>query len=226
MSYKGRPERFRFSDDEVINNKVNEAIRALNEALYEAIENKSIKVKGIAEEREDNKVKDVLVITFLADSTKGMTLKQRINVYNTQLKSEIEAFIAAGMAKTLSKDEILLQWQTYMKAPYAADIIKEAIKKGGFAATRIKSKGIHHGKGRYISSFENLKRLYITTLQQVYNKTLKEIFKNKGFIGWFTIRGSNYPCPICESEAFVLHPPDQDFLSWHPNCVCLYIPIY
>ena len=226
LSYKGRPERFRFSDNEVINGKVNEAIRALNEALYKAIENKSIRVKGIAEEREGHKIEDVLVIAFLADYIKGRTLKQRINVYTTQLKSEIEAFIAAGMTKDMSKDEILRQWQTYMKAPYAANIIKEAIEKGGFAATRIKSKGIHYGKGRYISSFDNLKRLYITTIQQVYNNTLNKIFKSKGFKGWFTIRGSNYPCPICESEALVPHPADQDFLSWHPNCVCLYIPMY
>ena len=76
LSYKGRPERFRFSDNEVINGKVNEAIRALNEALYKAIENKSIRVKGIAEEREGHKIEDVLVIAFLADYIKGRTLKQ------------------------------------------------------------------------------------------------------------------------------------------------------
>lgn len=226
MSYKGRPERFRFSDNEVINEKVNEAIRALNEALYKAIENKSIRVKSIAEEREDHKVEDALVIAFLADYIKGRTLKQRINVYTTQLKTEIEAFIAAGLTKDLSKDEILRQWKTYIKSPYAADIIKEAIGKGGFAATRLKTKGIHYGTGRYISSFENIKRLYITTIQSVYNKSLQEIFKKKEFIGWFTVRGSNYPCPICESMAYIIRNPDEPFLSYHPFCMCLYIPIY
>lgn len=226
MSYKGHPERFRFSDNEVINEKVNEAIRALNEAIYKAIEKGSITVKGIAEEREDDKIKDILIIILLASAIGDRTLKQRISLYTTQLKSEIEAFIAAGMAKSFSKNEILRQWQTNMKSPYASDIIKEAIKKGGFAATRIKTRGIHYGKGRYISAFENLKRLYITTLQQIYNKSLREIFKKKGFIGWFTIRGSNYPCPICESEAFVPHAAEEEFFGYHPYCLCLYIPIY
>lgn len=226
MSYKGHPERFRFSDDEDINEKVNEAIRALNDALYQAIEKESLIVKKIAEDREDNMIDDVLIIGFLSSLIGGKTLKQRINLYTTQLKTEIEAFIAAGMAIKLSPDGILREWQANKKSPYGSTLIKEAIKKGGFAATRIQTKGIHYGIGRYIGAFENIRRLYITTIQEAYNKSLEEIFKKKGFIGWFTVRGSNYPCPICESMTFVIHSPDESFIAYHPFCMCLYIPIY
>lgn len=226
MFYNGSPERFRFSANEVVNEKVNAIIRDLNEALYQAIEKKSLIVKHVAEERENDRIGDALVIAFLATLIGEKTLKQRISLYTTQLKAEIEAFIAAGMAIKLSGNDILREWQTHMKTPYASVLIKEAIKKGGFAATRIKTKGIHYGAGRYISAFENLRRLYITTLQQVYNESLQEIFKKRGFIGWFTVRGSSYPCPICESMAFVIHNPEEKFLTYHPFCMCLYIPIY
>lgn len=226
MSYNGSPERFRFSANEVVNEKVNAAIRALNEALYQAIEKESLVVKQVAEERENDRIDDALIIAFLASLIGEKTLKQRISLYTTQLKAEIEAFIAAGMAIKLSTGDILREWQTHMKAPYGSALIKEAIKKGGFAATRIQTKGIHYGTGRYISAFENIRRLYITTLQQAYNRSLREIFKKKGFVGWFTVRGSSYPCPICESMAFEIHPPEEKFLSYHPFCMCLYIPIY
>lgn len=225
-AYKGRPELFRFSDNEVINEKVNVAIRSLNEALYQAIEKGSITVKGIAEEREDSEIKNILVINFLARFIAAKTLKQRISLYTGQLKTEIEAFIAAGLAKQLAQSDILKEWEAFRKSPYGSDLIREAIKKGGFAATRIQSRGIHYGKGRYVSSFENLRRLYLTTIQQVYNFSLTQAAKAKGMIGWFTVRGSSYPCPLCESEAFIIHDPKDKFLAYHPFCMCIYIPIY
>lgn len=226
MKHKGLGKRFRFSEDESLNKKVNEIISRLREDLYSDIEERSLIVKQIAEEKEDSKVDDAIVIAFLLSKIKGNTLKERINLYTGQLKSEVESFISAGIASGLSKDEILTQWLTNVKSPYAAKIMRDAMSGSGFAATRIQSKGIHYGTGRYISSFDNLKRLAITTIGQTYNHARQFAANIKGAYGWYTVRGSSYPCSLCDSETGIFHPITESFLSYHPNCCCQQIFVY
>ncbi|MEG2573948.1 MAG: hypothetical protein RSA44_04715, partial [Bacteroides sp.] len=94
MKHKGLGKRFRFSEDESLNKKVDEIVSRLREALYSDIEERSLIVKRIAEEKEDSKVDDAIVIAFLLSRIKENTLKERINLYTGQLKSEIESFIS------------------------------------------------------------------------------------------------------------------------------------
>lgn len=226
MKHKRLGKRFRFSEDEALNKKVNEIISRLSEDLYSDIEERSLIVKQIAEEKEDSKVDDAIVIAFLLSKIKGNTLKERINLYTGQLKSEVESFISAGIASGLSKDEILTQWLTNVKSPYAAKIMRDAMAGTGFAATRIQSKGIHYGTGRYISSFDNLKRLEITTIEQSYLHSVQTMAVAKGATAWYTIRGSLYPCSVCDGEVGMMHQITESFIGYHPKCVCIQVFIY
>lgn len=226
MKHKRLEKRFRFSEDDNLNKKVNEIISRLREDLYYDIEEKSLIVKQIAEEKENSKVDDAIVIAFLLSRIKGSTLKERISLYTGQLRSEIESFISAGIAAGLSKDEILTQWLTHAKSPYSAKIMRNAMNDTGFSATRIQSKGIHYGTGRYISSFDNLKRLVVTTIGQSYLHSAQNMAISKGATAWYTVRGSLYPCSICDSEVGIKHPITDPFIGYHPKCVCIQVFIY
>ncbi|MEG1546565.1 MAG: hypothetical protein RR319_01285 [Bacteroides sp.] len=226
MEHKGLGKRFRFSEDESLNKKVDEIISRLREALHSDIEEISLIVKRIAEEKEDSKVDDAIVIAFLLSRIKGNTLKERINLYTGQLKSEIESFISAGIAAGLSKDEILSQWLINVKSPYAAKIMRDAMSDTGFTATRIQSKGIHYGKGRYTSSFDNLKRLLITTIGQSYLHASQTMAATNGAIGWYSVRGSLYPCSVCDGEVGITHQISEQFIGYHPNCCCIQVFTY
>lgn len=220
-------ERFRFSSNPKLEDKVNEILGKLREKLYAITENRSLKAKKVAEEKEGNTLDNVLIISFLSSKIGEKTLRERINIYSNQLKTEIEAFIAAGKAFEKSRNEIINEWQKFQKSPYSSPLLKEAISNGGFASTRIQSKGIHYGKGRYISAFENLRRLEITTIQQAYNYAVMKLWQNNNrIIGWASFRGSNYPCPICESQVGIPHSIKEDFLGYHPYCMCIPIPLY
>jgi len=225
-SYTGDFKRFRFTDNKTINDKVDKAITALNEAIMLTFETRAINVKQVAEKREDDKSDDVALILWLLGKIGDKTLKDRATLYTSQLKTEIEAFVAAGMAKGLSSDAILNNWLTYMKAPYSSPLIREAMATGGFSATVLASRGLHLGKGLYISSFENIKRLEQATIQMAYNKTLFDIWGGRGVVGFYTIRGSSYPCGVCDSQVGLFHSKDEFFSGYHQKCACLVIPVY
>jgi len=224
--YTGDFKRFRFTDNKTINDKVDKAITALNESIMLTFQTRAINVKHIAEKREDDKSDEAALILWLLGKIGDKTLKERATLYTSQLKTEIEAFVAAGMDKGLSSDAILNNWLTYMKAPYSSPLIREAMAIGGFSATVLASRGLHLGRGRYISSFENIKRLEQATIQMAYNKTLFDIWGGRNVIGWYSVRGSSYPCGVCDSQVGVFHSKDEFFYGFHTRCMCIPIPVY
>jgi len=88
------------------------------------------------------------------------------------------------------------------------------------------SRGLHLGKGRYISSFENIKRLEQATIQMAYNKTLFDIWGGRNVVGYYTVRGGNYPCGLCDSWVGIFHTKDEFYFGYHGHCACLAIPVY
>ena len=61
---------------------------------------------------------------------------------------------------------------------------------------------------------------------QAYNYALNEIWKEDDNVeGWYTIRGSNYPCEYCDSQVGIIHPKSEMFYGYHPRCCCIMIPV-
>lgn len=228
LNYSNLGKDFQFNTDPKLEKYVNEKLIEIQKELFNIIYLRCVNVETLAygSNKRDNDNK--LLIAFLSSKIADKTLEMRIEQYVSQLRSEVEAFIAIGIHKRFNRDKILAEYLTNLNKPYKASIMIEAFKENGFKAERIVSKGISYGRGKYIASFNNLKRLEQTTIFQAYHHIKQNIWNSdKNYLGWMTFRNSGYFCPdFCEPQVGVFHPKTELYQGWHDGCVCLCIPIY
>ncbi len=167
------------------------------------------------------------IIAFTDEDIDGMDLYDRINRHTNNFKLEAEAFIVAGIANKLSKNQVVDEWIKNANKPYSSELIKEAIKSNEYEATNLKAKGFSYGNGVQKSSLMGLTLVVQDSLFRFYNKTLNDSWLTDGnILGWISIRNSSFPCQLCDSESYIFHPITETFVSWHRRCVCLCVPIY
>lgn len=187
-------------------------------------------IYSISDEATDSNTRDADKVdamnTFINEDIEGKNTIDRISDYCENFMYEAEAFIVAGLASDLSKDEILTEWSKYANKPYNSEVIKEAIRSNEFEATNIKSKGVSYGSGISQSALLALTLVGQDTAFRFYNRNLRESWLlNNTISGWISIRNSSFPCQLCDSQAYVFHPISELFQAWHRRCVCLCIPV-
>ncbi|PXV66858.1 hypothetical protein CLV62_104119 [Dysgonomonas alginatilytica] len=218
---------FQFSANSELDEKVSSINDEIRKEIFNIIYTRCKYADTLAHEKEAEEKSDKFLLLFLGSVIAGQTLQERINRYVSNMSYEIEAYIAAGLAKGMSRTQVLSDYLTWFKSPYKSPLLLDAFRKQGFKAERILSKGITFGSGIYISSFDNLVRLEQQTIFHAYNNTLNSIWLTKPeIIGWYTIRGSAYPCTICDDNVGVFHSKDEFFSGYHVRCCCILIPVY
>ena len=187
-------------------------------------------IYSISDEATDSNTSDSDKVdamnAFINEDIDGKNTIDRIADYCKNFMYEAEAFIVAGLASDLSKDEILTEWSKYANKPYNSELIKEAMRSNEFEATNIKSKGVTYGSGISQSALLALTLVGQDTAFRFYNRNLREAWLlNNTISGWISIRNSSFPCQLCDSQAYVFHPMSELFQAWHRRCVCLCIPV-
>jgi len=153
-------------------------------------------------------------------------MEDRINLYTTQFRNEIEAYIAIGISKGMNQTQIYNYYLTWLKNPFASPLFLEALRKQGYKADAINNNRTKQ-KNKYKSAHNNLVRLQQDSIMRAYNHAVNSLWLgNQNIVGWYTVRGSSYPCAICDDNVGVFHPKDEFFYGWHPRCVCLMLPLY
>ncbi|SBV91964.1 hypothetical protein [uncultured Dysgonomonas sp.] len=229
LAYSNLGKAFQFSANPQLEKAVNDILDKLRTDLFNIIYIRAENVDKIAHKKEDkNRDNNSLLLAFLTAEIANKTLEMRIADYVSQMRSEVEAFVAAGIFKGLNKDQILNAYLANIQKPYLSPILLEAFREGGFKAERIVSKGITFGTGKYVAAFNNLKRLEQDTIFRAYSHIEHSIWSlDNSYIGWMTYRNSGYDCPnYCQPQVGVFHPKTEFFWGWHSGCVCLCIPIY
>lgn len=224
-SYLGKS--FHFSANSELDEKASSITDEIKKEIFNIIYTRCDYVDTLAHEKEAEEKSDKFLPLFLGSVIAGQTLEERISRYVSTMHYEIEAYIAAGLANGISRTQILSYYLTWLKAPYKSPLLLDAFRQQGFKAERILSKGITFGSGIYISSFDNLVRIEQQTIFHAYNNTLNSIWLTRPeIIGWYTIRGSAYPCTVCDENVGVFHPKDEFFSGYHARCCCIMIPFY
>lgn len=217
---------FQFSANDELEKSVNGIMSEFKDSVYDITERRVLRSKTLSENRNKSNIEDAIILGFVFGKLGEYTFRERLNKYSIQIKMEIEAAIASGIFEGMSQTQILNQIMIYSNMPYVNPSIREAIKKGGFAATRIKSQGITYGTGRYTSGMANLKRIEFTAISQGYNYANHKIWgNNKNIIGYYAFRNSSYPCELCDSNVG-FHKITDLTLPVHGNCQCGAFPVY
>lgn len=214
---------FTFSKNRSIEKKVDNILDELSGTIYLSISKRAKKSISQAFEKTDNKFKSDIFIAFMGVKIEGKSIADRINAYISNFKTEIEAYIAIGLASGYSSSKIYSLWLSNKKKPYDYLLIRQNI--GKFKAEGL-NKDLKIGRGYSTSSFMGFKDLEMNNTFQAYNYGLNKIWEEDDkIIGWYTIRGSNYPCELCDSFVGKFHDQSEIFYGYHPRCCCIMIPV-
>ena len=82
----------------------------------------------------------------------------------------------------------------------------------------------NYGVGKYATSYNNLNRLVTDTIARSRQKLFINRENKNGANAWYVQRGSSYPCSLCDSNVGI-HYNSFDLPPYHPNCVCMAIPL-
>lgn len=214
--YKIKASLFKFSTNVNLKKEVDNVLARLREMIYDYTENLSVAVES--EESEE-------ICDLINEETYGHTLKERINTYTNRYKYELEAFIASGLAFGYGVNKLLSTVRANINAPYNNKLFRNSVVKGGMVATRIKTGGISYGQGHSNSARNLLLTLTRYTIGSAWMNRLGTWAYNKGATGYYSFRGSSYPCSKCDSMTG--YHPIQDYQSqWHLNCRCYFVFVY
>lgn len=136
-----------------------------------------------------------------------------ITKYYDILREEIAFAIDSGYIEDLPI--FLSNPQAYMSS-----------KKNGL--NELKGAISEAGRGVSYSFSENMKKLGISVAALSYANAELALWKRNGAIeGYFGVRNSDYPCPLCDEYANVFIPISQGMLyPLHNRCVCAVVPLY
>lgn len=221
LEYADLGKEFTFDAREQLRVEIDTLFGLMQEELLNLINKRSLQASELIQENEDD------IHPFMLLDYKGGNVSSRISNYLSNIRKELETYIAIGIVDKLNKDDIVNLYLSNLKHPYKSKEFIDAVNERGYKTERIKNKGVTFGVGKYISAFSGLKMLEQDTIYKAYNYSLQRSWILSGdVIGWYTVRGSNFPCPdICDPMVKVFHPINEPYYGYHARCVCPMIPV-
>lgn len=152
------------------------------------------------------------------------TLENRLCVFSR----DIEALVASMRYAKRNVTQAVSRIKTNLHTVYVTPEVLAAIKnRSNIKATYIKSGGIKHGNiGNSNSEANNIERFGEITVQMAWMKNKQEEYKEEGVDGFYVMRGSNYPCAICDDHVgFHKIEETEHFPPFHGHCCCIAVPL-
>lgn len=177
----------------------------------------------------DKEKKRLLLLWILALGKNNQGLRQTVHQRLRMFLKDMEAMIAAAKtakfnaikAMTIIKGNIHTAYQMpgMIAAFYNASL---------YEAEYIRSRGVKHGyRGSSNSEANNIGRMAKTTLQMAWMYQQRQNYEEQGAVGFYVLRGSTYPCELCDSKVGFHQIDEIDaFPLYHANCCCVAVPIF
>ena len=180
---------------------------------------------------DDNEERRKLLLLWLLSLGWGNknlrdTLHDKLRQFLYDLEAQIAAMKLAGYTADKAVERILETLTGVYKGREVQQAIMRPIR---MAAFYIQERGVHHGnRGQSSSGANNVISMVKTTLTMAWQYMRGLIFKARGAIGYYQLRGSTYNCDPCDSEVG-FHKGLEGITEKpmvHPNCMCYRIPVY
>lgn len=158
----------------------------------------------------------------------GKNLQGTLDGYLFKFMKDLEAAVAALRYANATMAEAVTKTKTHLHTIYTMPEVMAAFKEAStFAATYIQSKGVQQGGvGLSNNGSTNVTKMARVTLQMAWMRSYRMDFEESGAVGFYVLRGSSYPCSLCDSKVgFHVIDEIDDFPPFHPNCCCYVIPI-
>ena len=216
---------------------LNEAIfEKISELMDEAADDILEYIKEYATKCTTNESRIYMLILYILSLGRNkMRFEKTLQTYMKRYLYDIEALIAAYKYAGYNMPTALVKAKNAYRNVYQQPEVKAAYKVPTMQAMYIRSKGIHYDfqtgiatVGLSANGSTNVIYLAETTLKMAWNRSEALDFKEKGAVGYYQLRGSNYPCQMCDAEVG-FHLSVDGIINdpmIHPHCACYRIPIY
>lgn len=201
--YSIAPSNFKFSANAQLKKRIDAVIEELVEAII--ADARTIVLNG----EEDDERKSAILAWFTS-AFLGKTFRQRVSKHIRLFAAEMEESIATAKKLGYSAPKTASLVGAYISAPYNSPLLSGSSAK-------------HSGTGTYASAYKNLDRAVTDQVARTVQRKFYE-FDHAGTTIWQVIRGSSYPCSLCDSSCGIVTnitalPP------FHPHCCCIAIPL-
>ena len=156
-------------------------------------------------------------------------LQDTLDGYLYKTMKDWESAIAALRFANVSLADAVTKIKTHLHTIYTMPEVLAAFRKSSeFTATYIRNKGVQQGGvGLSNNGSTNVTNMARITLQMVWMRSQAMDYKEQGAIGLYVLRGSSYPCALCDDNCG-FHQIEESYgvLPVHPSCCCYAIPIF
>lgn len=192
---------------------------------------------------KDNGIKKLIALWITTLGKGNMNLRQTLEGYMNRYLYDVEAIVAAyklAMENNpkLTQAKAISQIKSSQKSIYTNPYVISA-KKGAqaaqMAARYIRTHGVHRDDvplpivGSSNSNMNNVKAMAGTTLRMAWMREQMMEFRDAGAKGYLQMRGSSYPCAVCDDETGIHQGDFNAMLNDpypHPNCCCFRVPLF
>lgn len=218
--YNCKPEDWQFSENKDLREDVAKLMDETEDRIFELVEDYSLN------ETDDEKRQSTLLPWLMALKSKGAkdlssTLHLRLRQFLYDTEAQIAAMKLANYKLTKAINRVL----STLHSVYTSPEVQSAFNKKS-AAMYIKSHGVHYGNvGLSSSGATNVENFGSQTATMAWMKSQLLEFIEEGAVGYYQLRGSTYPCSICDDETG-LHIGDIENDTYpHYHCMCYRVPV-
>lgn len=161
---------------------------------------------------------------FMGRKTNGLNLSDRVWLYSTQYRDEIEDAISLSITDGTSALQLAKDIGRYLRN--TDNLYRKARDIDG----KLKD-NYNTGRGVYRSAEKNAMRLARTEITMAYRTSTHNEMQSEAFVKGIEVRLSNNHTlngkpfyDICDELAGV-YPKDFKFVGWHPQCRCNFIAV-
>ena len=203
--------------------EIAEVLDILEEAILDLISSYATKCT------KDEKKKPLLLLWILTLGKNNKGLKKSLEEHIRMFLKDLEAMITATASDKMLENKALAFIKSYLHSVYQMPSVQRAIKKASlYKAENIRTGGVKHGNvGSSSSEANNILRFAKMTVQMAWMRYHIELYEEQGAVGYYVMRGSTYPCEICDSMTGFHDIGDKDgYPMYHANCCCFTVPIF
>lgn len=170
------------------------------------------------------------ILAYILGERGGDTLEGRVRKRVNTFFNECFAVFMAGKLLGKKYDVLVPSMKEYFKHPWDNEVIKEAREKQekGEIPPDYDFSEPHYGRGNPVSSLTALELMLGYAVADAWQWWGYEDAKERGARGYFVLRGSSYPCDICDSHTGVFYyiTDESNRPQYHQNCCCLVVYSY
>lgn len=170
------------------------------------------------------------ILAYIHSERHGDTLEGRVRKRVNTFYNEVFAVYMAGKLLGRDYDILVPSLKKYLKDPWQSELLQEAreLQERGEVSNEYDFDEPHYGKGNPVSSLVAIDRLLGYAVADAWEWWHFRDQSEKGARGYFVVRGSSYPCEICDSYTgtFFLITDESSRPQYHMNCCCFVVYSY